>query len=159
MWFIAGTLTWYHTHEHTHTQRYTAHSGASRLTHPYKYILTPPVMCSQQLSLLQWMNISPISIYFPQFLFLPKIIHLLKLHICWLDAIRLCSSCETQIIHSVHQNINLPSKTPPPLFQWAPTLKSANCPSPSPLLGKSPIYWFFVNSPPKIWVFWWTPIL
>ena len=104
-------------------------------------------MCSQQLSLLQWMNISPISIYFPQFLFLSKIIHLLKLHICWFDAIRLSSSCETQIIHSVHQDINLPSKTPPPLFQWAPTLKSANCPSPFPLLGNSPIYWFFCELP------------
>ena len=31
---------------------HTAHSGASRLTHLYNYILTPPVMCSQQLPLL-----------------------------------------------------------------------------------------------------------
>ena len=35
-----------------HTQTHTAHSGASRLTHPYKYIFPPPVMCSQQLLLL-----------------------------------------------------------------------------------------------------------
>ena len=34
----------------------TAHSEASRLTHPYKYILTPPVMCSQQVPLLHLMN-------------------------------------------------------------------------------------------------------
>ena len=32
------------------TQRHTAHSGANRLTHPYKYILTPLVMCSKKLS-------------------------------------------------------------------------------------------------------------
>ena len=30
----------------THIQRYTAHTGANRLTYPYKHILTPPVMCS-----------------------------------------------------------------------------------------------------------------
>ena len=29
----------------TDTQRYTAHSGANRLTNPYKYILTPQVTC------------------------------------------------------------------------------------------------------------------
>ena len=34
---------------------YTGHSGASRLTHPYKFILKSPVMCSQQLPLLHWM--------------------------------------------------------------------------------------------------------
>ena len=34
----------------THTN--TTHSGASRLTRQYNYILTPPVMCSQQLPLL-----------------------------------------------------------------------------------------------------------
>ena len=33
----------------SHTQTCTAHSRASRLTHPYKYIITPPVICSQQL--------------------------------------------------------------------------------------------------------------
>ena len=45
---FTGTLIWYHTHKHTHK----AHSGASRLTHPYKYLFTPPVMCWQQLPLL-----------------------------------------------------------------------------------------------------------
>ena len=39
---------------HTYTQRYTAYSGTNRLTHPYKCILTPPAMCSQQLSVLHW---------------------------------------------------------------------------------------------------------
>ena len=45
LWFV-----WYHTHKHT------AYSEASRLTHPYKYIFLPSVMCSMQLSLLHWMN-------------------------------------------------------------------------------------------------------
>ena len=77
MLFFAGTLIWYH----THTQTHTAHSGASRLTHPYKYIFTSPVMCSQQPSLLPWMNNSLISkIYLPQCFFFSKIIHL-KSHI------------------------------------------------------------------------------
>ena len=56
---------------HINTQRHTAHSGASRLTHPYEYILTPTVMYLQELSLLHWMN-NPLTskIYFPpSFLF------------------------------------------------------------------------------------------
>ena len=36
----------------SHTQAHTAHSGASRLTHPYKYMFAPSVVCSQQLPLL-----------------------------------------------------------------------------------------------------------
>ena len=36
----------------TNTKTHTAHSAASRLTHPYKYIFAPAVMCSQQLTLL-----------------------------------------------------------------------------------------------------------
>ena len=47
----------------THKQGHTAHTGANRLTHPYKYILTPPVMCSQQLSVLHWMNNLPTSTF------------------------------------------------------------------------------------------------
>ena len=39
-----------HTNKHKNT--HTAHSGTSRLTYPYKYIFTPPVICSQQLPLL-----------------------------------------------------------------------------------------------------------
>ena len=45
-----------YTHKHTHTQRYTEQWGAERLTQPYKYILTQPVMYSQQLSVLHGMN-------------------------------------------------------------------------------------------------------
>ena len=45
----------------TQKQRHTSHSRVNRLTHPYKYKLTPPVMCSQQLHVLQWMNNSFIS--------------------------------------------------------------------------------------------------
>ena len=68
-----------HTHTHIYTQRHTAHPGASRLTHRYKYIFTPTVMCSQQLSLLHWMKKSLVSkIFFPQCLFFSKIIHLQK---------------------------------------------------------------------------------
>ena len=41
---------------HTYKQRYTAYSGTNRLTHPYKFIVTPNVMCPQQLSVLHWVN-------------------------------------------------------------------------------------------------------
>ena len=49
MFLFAGTLIRYHTHTstQTHTERDTAHPGASRLT---IYALT--ALCSQQLSLL-----------------------------------------------------------------------------------------------------------
>ena len=50
MLFFTGTLIWYYTHKNTQT--HTAHSGASRLTNPYKYIFPPPIMYSQQLPLL-----------------------------------------------------------------------------------------------------------
>ena len=48
MCFFAASLIYYHSHTNTLTQRYTAHSEASRLTHPYKYIFIPLAMCSQQ---------------------------------------------------------------------------------------------------------------
>ena len=44
---FTGTLVWYHTHTDT------AHWRAGRLTHQYKYTLTPLVMYSQQLPLLR----------------------------------------------------------------------------------------------------------
>ena len=50
--FFAIILTWYH----TNTRRLTAHTGANRMTYPYKYILTPPILCSEQLSVLHSMN-------------------------------------------------------------------------------------------------------
>ena len=53
-------------------------------------------MCSQQLSLLHWMTHSLISkIYLPQCIFFSKTIHLHKSYICWVDAIGLRSSSET----------------------------------------------------------------
>ena len=39
-----------------HKQRHTGHSETSRLTHLYKYIFTPAIMCSQQLPLLHWIT-------------------------------------------------------------------------------------------------------
>ena len=54
LWFFTGTLIWYNTHINTNTHRYTAHAGANRLTHPYKYIVTQYSMCSQRLSVLHW---------------------------------------------------------------------------------------------------------
>ena len=94
MWFFAGTLIWYHTYKHTHThththiQRHIEHVGASRLTHPYKYIFTPLGIFSQQLSLLHWIDNSLISKnHFPRCLFFSRIIHLQSSYISWLDAI------------------------------------------------------------------------
>ena len=69
------------------------------LPKPELCILTPSVMCSQHLSSLHWMNNLLISkIFFPQCFYFSKIIHLWKSYICWLDAIRLGSSYETQVI-------------------------------------------------------------
>ena len=48
----ASTLIWYH----AHWQTYIGHTGTNRLTHIYKYILTPPPLCTQQLPVLHWMN-------------------------------------------------------------------------------------------------------
>ena len=48
----ASTLIWYH----AHWQTYIGHTGTNRMTHIYKYILTPPVLCTQQLPVLHWMN-------------------------------------------------------------------------------------------------------
>ena len=58
MWFFACKLIRQHKHIQAHTnadtytQRNTAHSGANKLTQPYKYTLTPPDMCSKQLFVL-----------------------------------------------------------------------------------------------------------
>ena len=65
-----------HTNTDTHTKTHST-LRASRFTHPYKYIFTPPVMCSQQLSSLHWMDNSLISKnHFPWCLFFSTIIHL-----------------------------------------------------------------------------------
>ena len=94
-----------HTHTHIHTQRHTAHPGASRLTHPYKYIFIPTVMCSQQLSLLHWMKKSLVSkIFLPQsFLFKN---YSLENHICRLDAIILIEMMWINKTHTrAHQTL------------------------------------------------------
>ena len=65
----------------THTQGHRAHLGGSRLTHPYKYIFTPTIMFSQQLSLLYWINnywYQKFTFCFTFLLFCSKIIHLQK---------------------------------------------------------------------------------
>ena len=95
---FAGTLIWYHTHTpntNTKTKTHSTLRGAIDLTHPYKYILTPPVVCLQQLSALQWKNNSLISkVYSPKYVFSFQNL-LVEVNICWLDAVRLSSSCET----------------------------------------------------------------
>ena len=40
----------------SYKQRHTTHTGGNIMTYSYKYILMPPVLCSQQLSLLHLMN-------------------------------------------------------------------------------------------------------
>ena len=52
-WYLSTSMTLLSV-SHTYRQRYTAHSGTSRLTQPDKYILTPSAMYSQQLSVLHW---------------------------------------------------------------------------------------------------------
>ena len=46
-WFLL--VLWF---DITHPQAHTARLAASKLTHPYRYIFTPPVMCSQQVPLI-----------------------------------------------------------------------------------------------------------
>lgn len=90
-WF----LIWYHTNKDTQ------HTWTNRLTQSYKYILTSPVTCSQQLPVLHWMhNLLLSKIFFTEFhnsCFF-KITDFEKLHICCLDSVRLGSSHETQSI-------------------------------------------------------------
>ena len=52
------------------------------------------------------------KIYFPQCLFFPKIICLEKSYICWLDAVRLGSSCETG--NTDRNGVNNQNTPPPP---------------------------------------------
>ena len=58
-WLFANTLIRYHTQ---------THKVVSRMTYPYRYILTPPAMYSQHLSVLHWMNNFLISkLHFTEF--------------------------------------------------------------------------------------------
>ena len=55
---LSFDITHRDTHTHTRararTQKHTSHTGANRPTQPDKYKLTPPVMCSEQLSVLHF---------------------------------------------------------------------------------------------------------
>ena len=88
-----------HTHTHTHTQR-EREREASIMTHSYKCIITPPVMCSQQLSLLQWMN-EEMNSWYQKFTF-GSVFCFQKLFTCKIyPLIRCCKTrffSETQII-------------------------------------------------------------
>ena len=64
--------------------------------HTHKYICTPPVMCSlyhiKWLKITHWyQNFTFQNVFSVQTFFTCKI----QSYICWLDAIRLCFSCET----------------------------------------------------------------
>ena len=101
MWFFAYTLIWYHTHTHTHTHTHREREReASIMTHSYKCIITPPVMCSQQLSLLQWMN-EEMNSWYQKFTF-GSVFCFQKLFTCKIyPLIRCCKTrffSETQII-------------------------------------------------------------
>ena len=63
-----GFLLYLISHTHTQTKTQNTHTRVTRLRHPCKYILTPPVMCSQHLSVSQWINnlLVP-KIYFTEF--------------------------------------------------------------------------------------------
>ena len=68
---FAITLNWYHTHR-IHRDQYT-------YTHTYKYVLTSPVTCAQQLSVLQWMNnflIQKFTLQISTMFYCSKITHL-----------------------------------------------------------------------------------
>ena len=79
------------------SQRHKAHTEANRLTRLYKCILTPPFMCSQQLSGITlnelFADIKNL-LYFIEF---HNVFLCFKddLHICWLDSIRSNSFHET----------------------------------------------------------------
>ena len=47
----------------THTDKHIGHTGTTTLTHTYKYILTAPVMGTQQLPLVHWMDDLLIQIF------------------------------------------------------------------------------------------------
>ena len=91
-WFFPSTLIWYH------TSKQIQHKQGPIKWHIYlcKYILTPPVLCSQQLSLWHSMNNQKLTLQTLQCLGCSKITDLWKSHISWLNSIRLISSNETQ---------------------------------------------------------------
>ena len=73
MCFFSNTLIWCntpthpHCHAHTQTETHTKHDPRDWINHT-KYILMPSVMCSQQLSVLHWMNnLETSKIYITEF--------------------------------------------------------------------------------------------
>lgn len=69
----------------------TGHTGTN--IHTHKYILTPPVMCPQQLPGLHWMN----NFLIPKFTWGPQCFNCSKKsYICWFDSTGLSPSFETQ---------------------------------------------------------------
>ena len=85
MWFFADTLIWYHTHNTLRGQ----------YTYPYKKIFAPAV--SSYLYFIEWIIQWYQKFTFHNFYFVQELFTC-KSHICWLDAITIRSSCETQII-------------------------------------------------------------
>ena len=53
---LASVVSWYPTKTNTHTHTGQTKHLTIRTIHTYKYILTPPVMCAQQLPVLNWIN-------------------------------------------------------------------------------------------------------
>ena len=49
---FVSTLIW----DHIQTNMHRRHRDQQNDTHRYKYIITPPVMCTHQLPVLHWMN-------------------------------------------------------------------------------------------------------
>ena len=74
-------LLWF---DFTHSQTKIQHTQGQ--WDKYKYMLTHPVMCSQQLSVLRWMNNSLMSKMSLRCLCFSKITHLQKSDICWLGS-------------------------------------------------------------------------
>ena len=98
---VASNLIWYHTKiiwlDVTQKYKWKKRTSTNRLMHTYEYISTLPVMCSTQVSLLDWMNKSLISkIHLTQVcnIFGFQNYSLTKSHTCRFDSKRL-SVCET----------------------------------------------------------------
>ena len=89
-WFLLDSV-WNHRRRQTHT----GHTGTNTLIFTYKYILTPPVMRTQQPPVLHWG---------PQCLCIWKFAHLKESYTCWWDSTRLSPSCETK--NAVRNGVN-----------------------------------------------------
>ena len=104
-----------HTHTHTHIHKDTQRTQGPTDWHTHINLLTPLVLCAHS-SFLYWMNNLLISTSTMSFLF--QNYSLVEAMICWLDAVRLSSSCETQVIliemvwiNKIHTNTTQRNKT------------------------------------------------